>query len=240
MLRLFKNLTKKEVLCILISLVLIVCQVWLELKMPDYMSSITQLVQTEGSSMSDILTQGFYMLVCAFGSLLSAIVVGFFAATTASSFATTLRKILFDKIFRLSTNEMKKFSVSSLITRTTNDITQVDMIIGMGLQMMAKAPIMATWAILKILDKGFEWSVLTGACVIILLITVALILIRVLPRFSLVQKLIDNVNKVTGENLLGIRVIRAFNAEKFQTDRFETVNNELTSLQMSIKKHLLL
>ena len=236
MLRLFKNLTKKELLCILISLVLIVCQVWLELKMPDYMSSITQLVQTEGSSMSDILTQGFYMLVCAFGSLLSAIVVGFLAATTASSFATTLRKILFEKIFRLSTHEMKKFSVSSLITRTTNDITQVDMIIGMGLQMMAKAPIMAAWAILKILDKGFEWSILTGACVIILLITVALILIKVLPRFSLVQKLIDNINKITGENLLGIRVIRAFNAEEFQTNRFEKVNNDLTSIQMSNQK----
>ena len=236
MLKLFKNLTKKEILCILISLILIVFQVWLELKMPDYMSSITQLVQTEGSKMSEILTQGFYMLLCAFGSLISAIVVGFFAATTASSFATTLRKILFDKIFKLSTNEMKKFSVSSLITRTTNDITQVDMIIGMGLQMMAKAPIMAVWAVLKILDKGFEWSVLTGACVIILLITVTIILLTVLPRFSKVQKLIDNINKVTGENLLGIRVIRAFNAEEFQTNRFEKVNTDLTNIQMSNQK----
>ncbi len=232
MLKLYKNLTKKEITFIIIGLILIFFQVSLELKMPDYMSSITQLVQTEGSKMSDILIQGFYMLSCAFGSLISAMIISFIAATTASSFATTLRKLLFDKIFKLSTNEMKKFSVSSLITRTTNDITQVDMIIGMGLQMMAKAPIMAVWAILKILNKGFEWSILTGVCVIILLFTVSIIMTLVIPKFSKVQKLIDDINKVMGENLSGIRVIRAFNAEKFQTDRFENVNNDLTSIQM--------
>ena len=232
MLKLYKNLTKKEIMYIIISLILIVIQVGLELKMPDYMSAITRLVQSEGSSMKDIIEQGVYMLLCAGGSLISAIIVGFFAATTASSFAATLREILFKKIFKLGVSEMKKFSVSSLITRTTNDITQVDMIIGLGLQMMVKAPIMAVWAILKILNKGFDWSVLTGVCVIILMTTVATLMIVVLPKFSKVQKLIDRINGVGGENLLGIRVIRAFNAEEFRTEKFEEVNNDLTSIQM--------
>ena len=232
MLKLYKNLTKKEIMYIIISLILIVVQVGLELKMPDYMSAITRLVQSEGSSMKDIIEQGVYMLLCAGGSLISAIIVGFFAATTASSFAATLREILFKKIFKLGVSEIKKFSVSSLITRTTNDITQVDMIIGLGLQMMVKAPIMAVWAILKILNKGFEWSVLTGVCVIILMTTVASLMIAVLPKFSKVQKLIDRINGVGGENLLGIRVIRAFNAEEFRTEKFEEVNNDLTSIQM--------
>ena len=232
MLKLYKNLTKKEIMYIIISLILIVVQVGLELKMPDYMSAITRLVQSEGSSMKDIIEQGVYMLLCAGGSLISAIIVGFFAATTASSFAATLREILFKKIFKLGVSEMKKFSVSSLITRTTNDITQVDMIIGLGLQMMVKAPIMAVWAILKILNKGFEWSVLTGVCVIILMTTVASLMIVVLPKFSKVQKLIDRINGVGGENLLGIRVIRAFNAEEFRSNKFEEVNNDLTSIQM--------
>lgn len=236
MFKLFKNLTKKEILCILISLVLIVFQVWLELKMPDYMSAITRLVQTEGSEMSEILEQGMYMLLCAAASLASSVVVGFFAATTASSFATTIRGLLFNKIQKLSMHEMKKFSVSSLITRTTNDITQIDMIIGLGLQMMVKAPIMAVWAVLKILNKGIEWSILTGVCVIILMTTVSIIMFIVLPRFLKVQKLIDKVNQVTSENLSGIRVIRAFNAEEFQTNRFEEVNRDLTNIQLSNQK----
>lgn len=236
MFKLFKNLTKKEILCILISLVLIVFQVWLELRMPDYMSAITRLVQTEGSEMSEILEQGMYMLLCAAASLASSVVVGFFAATTASSFATTIRGLLFNKIQKLSMHEMKKFSVSSLITRTTNDITQIDMIIGLGLQMMVKAPIMAVWAVLKILNKGIEWSILTGVCVIILMTTVSIIMFIVLPRFSKVQKLIDKVNQVTSENLSGIRVIRAFNAEEFQTNRFEEVNRDLTNIQLSNQK----
>ncbi len=236
MFKLFKNLTKKEILCILISLVLIVFQVWLELRMPDYMSAITRLVQTEGSEMSEILEQGMYMLLCAGASLASSVVVGFFAATTASSFATTIRGLLFNKIQKLSMHEMKKFSVSSLITRTTNDITQIDMIIGLGLQMMVKAPIMAVWAVLKILNKGIEWSILTGVCVIILMTTVSIIMFIVLPRFSKVQKLIDKVNQVTSENLSGIRVIRAFNAEEFQTNRFEEVNRDLTNIQLSNQK----
>ena len=230
--KLFKNLTKKQLVLIVISLVLIVGQVWLELKMPDYMSSVTRLVQTEGSKMSEIIKNGAYMLGCAFGSLVSAIIVGYLAANLASSFATTIRSLIFRKIAEFGTEEIKKFSTSSLITRTTNDVTQVDMIIGLGLQMMAKAPIMAVWAICKILNKGLEWSILTGCCVAILLVTVAIILIIVLPRFERVQKLIDKINAVTRENLTGIRVIRAFNAEEFQSDRFEDANEDLTAQQL--------
>ena len=230
--KLFKNLTKKQLVLIVISLFLIVGQVWLELKMPDYMSSVTRLVQTEGSKMSEIIKNGAYMLGCAFGSLVSAIIVGYLAANLASSFATTIRSLIFRKIAEFGTEEIKKFSTSSLITRTTNDVTQVDMIIGMGLQMMAKAPIMAVWAICKILNKGLEWSILTGCCVAILLVTVAIILIIVLPRFERVQKLIDKINAVTRENLTGIRVIRAFNAEEFQSDRFEDANEDLTAQQL--------
>ena len=232
MFKLFKNLSKKDIVRILFCLILVVVQVWLDLKMPDYMSAITRLVQTDGSKMSDILRQGSYMLSCAFGSLISAIIVGYFAANIASSFATTIRRKIFNKIENFGMQEMKKFSTSSLITRTTNDVTQVDMIIGMGLQMLVKAPIMAVWAILKILNKGTQWSILTACCVLILLIFVTILFIVVLPKFEKVQKLIDKVNGVTRENLTGIRVIRAFNAEEYQEERFDKVNNDLTNLQM--------
>ncbi len=234
--KLFKNLTKKEVIGIILGLILVVFQVWLELTMPDYMSEITRLVQTEGSLMSDIIKQGALMLSCAFGSLVASVVVCYLAANIASSFATTIRMKVFRKIQEFGTEEIKKFSTSSLITRTTNDVTQVDMIIGLGLQMMIKAPIMAVWAILKILNKGLEWSILTGCCVVILLTTVVIILIIVLPRFEKVQKLIDRINGVTRENLTGIRVIRAFNAEKFQQGRFDEVNTDLTNTQLFNQK----
>ncbi len=234
--KLFKNLRKKEIIGILFALVLIIIQVWLELTMPDYMSEITRLVQTEGSLMKDIITQGALMLGCALGSLISSVVVCYLAANIASSFATTIRTKIFRKIQEFGTEEIKKFSTSSLITRTTNDVTQVDMIIGMGLQMMVKAPIMAVWAVLKILNKGFEWSILTGACVVVLLTTVIIILVIVLPRFEKVQKLIDKINGVTRENLTGIRVIRAFNAENYQQERFEKVNTSLTNQQLFNQK----
>lgn len=236
MFKLFKNIRKKECGFILICLVLIVAQVWLELRMPDYMSAITRLVQTEGSTMTDILEQGAYMLACAGGSLISAIIVGYFATRVASCFSATLRGKIFEKVERFGTEEIKKFSTSSLITRTTNDVTQVEMLIGMGLQLMVKAPIMAVWAILKILNKGFEWSLLVAGCVVILLLTISTLMIIVLPRFSKVQKLIDRINGVTRENLSGIRVIRAFNAEKYQKDRFENVNNDLTGMQLFNQK----
>lgn len=232
MFKLFKNLSTKDKIYVVICIVLIVFQVWLELRMPDYMSAITRLVQTEGSKMSDILEQGAYMLACAGGSLISAIIVGYFASLVASSFSATLRLKIFKKIQDFGIQEIKKFQTSSLITRTTNDVMQVEMLIGMGLQMMAKAPIMAVWAIMKILNKGLEWSILTAVCVAILLATVVTLMIIVMPRFQIVQKLIDKINGVTGENLSGIRVIRAFNAEKFQSDRFEKVNDKLTKTQM--------
>lgn len=232
MLKLIKDFRKKDILYILISFVLIVVQVWLELKMPDYMSSITRLVQTEGTTINQVIEQGIYMLVCAFGSLISAVIVGYLASHISSSFSMNLRNKIFKKVEKFSTQEIKKFSTSSLITRTTNDVTQIEMLIGMGLQLLIKAPIMAVWAITKILDKSVEWSMLVGICVIILLMTIGIIMIIVMPRFSKVQKLIDRVNSVIRENLSGIRVIRAFNAEKYQTNRFEEVNSNLTSMQL--------
>ena len=172
MLKLIKDFRTKDILYILISFVLIVVQVWLELKMPDYMSSITRLVQTEGTTINQVIEQGIYMLVCAFGSLISAVIVGYLASHISSSFSMNLRNKIFKKVEKFSTQEIKKFSTSSLITRTTNDVTQIEMLIGMGLQLLIKAPIMAVWAITKILDKSVEWSMLVGICVIILLMTI--------------------------------------------------------------------
>ncbi len=232
MFKLFKNFTKKDIILIITCISLVTLHVWLELKIPDYMSAITQLVQTDGSKMSDILQQGTYMIVCAFSSLICNIIVGYFAARISSGFSVTLRKKIFEKVENMGIAEIKKFSTSSLINRTTNDVTQVEMLIGMGLQAMVKAPIMAVSAIFKILNKGFEWSVLVAVCVAVLLFVVSTLMIIVLPRFEKVQKLIDKINSVTRENLSGIRVIRAFNAEKYQTNKFSNVNDELTKMQM--------
>lgn len=228
---LLKKITKKEILYVVLSLVLIIVQVWLDLKMPDYMSEITKLVQTEGSSISDILVQGGYMLACSVGSLLAACVVGFFAAYIATSLSAKLREELFSKVEEFSMEEMNKFSVSSLITRTTNDVSQVEMLIAMGLQLMVKAPITAVWAVLKILDKNFTWSAITGGAVLILLLTIGILMKLVFPNFKKVQTMLDNVNNVTRENLTGIRVVRAFNGEEYQENKFEDVNKELTRLQ---------
>ena len=232
MFKLFENFTKKDYFLILSCIVLIVAQVWLDLKLPDYMSAITRLVQTENSTMGEILKQGSYMLLCAFGSLTSAIIVGYLASKLSANFSLNLRSKIFKKVSLFSLEEMKKFQTSSLITRTTNDVTQIEMLISMGLQMLIKAPIMAFWAISKILDKSFELSMLTFGCVSVLLITIITLMIIVLPRFEKVQKLIDKVNGVMRENLTGIRVIRAFNAEEFQQDRFENVNKTLTDNQL--------
>lgn len=236
MFKMFKNFTKKDWLIILFSFTLITTQVWLDLKLPDYMSSITTLIQTEGSSIGDILIQGGYMMLCAFGSLISAISVGFLTSRLSANFSLNLRSKIFRKVGKFGMEEIKKFETSSLITRTTNDVTQIEMFIAMGLQMLIKAPIMAIWAVTKILNKNLEWSILTGVCVVILLFTVITLLIIVFPRFEKVQKLIDKVNGVTRENLTGIRVIRAFNAEKYQQNRFETVNKNLTNMQMFNQK----
>lgn len=230
--KLFKNFSKKDWIYIIICISLIVFQVWLDLRMPDYMSSITRLVQTEGSEMSEIIREGALMLACALGSLASAVVVGYFATHVSSSFSANLKTTIFKKVQEFNTEEIKKFSTSSLITRTTNDVTQIEMFIAMGLQAMIKAPIMAVWAVSKILNKSLELSLLTGACVLVLLITVGILMALVLPRFNKVQKLLDKINGVTIENLSGIRVIRAFNAEKFISKRFENVNDDLTNMQL--------
>ena len=236
MIKLLKNLTKKEWFLALISLILIIVQVWLELKMPDYMSEITVLVQTEVSQMSDIIKNGAYMLGCAFGSLVSAVIVGYLVATVAANFSKSVRKKLFDKVENLAMSEVKGFSTSSLITRTTNDITQVQMLVAMGLQLMIKAPITAIWAITKILNKSWQWSMTTGIAVLILLTVISILTIIVMPRFKIVQKLTDKINGVTRENLTGIRVVRAFNAENYQENKFEDVNTKLTNQQMYNQK----
>ena len=232
MIKLLKNLNKKDWLHSLICALLVIIQVWLELKMPDYMSNITRLVQTRGASMSDILTQGGYMLLCALGSLMSAIIVGYFAANIAASFSKRTRKQLFTKVENLGMEEVKKFSVSSLITRTTNDIGQIQMLISMGLQLMIKAPITAVWAVTKILGKSIEWSTITAIAVAVLLVTIGILMSIVMPKFKIVQALIDKINLVTRENLTGIRVVRAFNAEKYQEEKFEDVNKKLTNQQL--------
>ena len=236
MIKLLKNLTKKEWFLALISLILIIVQVWLELKMPDYMSEITVLVQTEGSQMSDIIKNGAYMLGCAFGSLVSAVIVGYLVATVAANFSKSVRKKLFDKVEDLAMSEIKGFSTSSLITRTTNDITQVQMLVAMGLQLMIKAPITAIWAITKILNKSWQWSMTTGIAVLILLTVISILTIIVMPRFKIVQKLTDKINGVTRENLTGIRVVRAFNADNYQENKFKDVNTKLTNQQMYNQK----
>mgnify|MGYP004582103217 CR=1 FL=1 len=236
MIRLFKNLKLKDWLLFFVAVLFIVSQVYLDLKMPDYMSKITTLVQTAGSEMKDILLNGGYMLLCAFGSLVAAILVGFLMARISSDFSLNTRSRLYRKVESLSSGDIKKFSTSSLITRTTNDITQLEMVLGMGLQLLIKAPIMAIWAINKIVNKNFEFSIITGVAVVILLVTIITITLIVFPKFKIVQKLTDKINSVTRENLTGIRVVRAFNAEKFQEDKFAKVNNDLTNQQLFNQK----
>ena len=236
MFKLFKNFTKKDIAAIITCIALIVFQVWLDLRLPDYMSEITKLVQTEGSTIGEILVQGGYMMACAFGSLLSSFVVGYIASKLSANFSYTLRGKVYNKVLSFGTEEIKNFQTSSLITRTTNDVTQLEMIIAMGLQMLIKAPIMAVWAVSKILNKSLQWSLLTGLFVVVLLVVIGIIMIIVLPRFERVQKLIDNINNVTRESLTGIRVVRAFNAENYQENRFGKVNEDLTKMQLFNQK----
>ena len=236
MVKLLKKLTWKDFILAAVAFVFIIVQVWLSLTMPDYMSEITKLVQTKGVLMSDILTQGGYMLLCAFGSLVSAIIVGYLISNIAASFSMRTRKSLFEKVENLSMEEVKNFQASSLITRTTNDITQIQMFIAMGLQLLIKSPITAVWAVTKILGKNLTWSMITAIAVVILLVTILVLMIIVMPRFKIVQNLIDKINGVTRENLTGIRVVRAFNAEKYQEDKFEKVNNDLTKNQLFNQK----
>ena len=232
MFKLLKKLRKKDFLLILVCAGLIVFQVWLDLKLPDYMSEITQLVQTEGNTMAEILTAGGKMLLCAFGSLAAAVIVGFFASYIAATFSKIIRKDIFEKVENFSEGEVKKFSTSSLITRTTNDVSQIEMLVAMGLQLIIKAPITAIWAVSKILGKSFTWSAVIGGGVLILLLTLTFLMIVVLPKFKIVQKLLDKINGITRENLTGIRVVRAFNAEDYQEKKFEETNSKLTKIQL--------
>lgn len=238
MFKLLKSFGKKEWLITIVSVSLIVMQVWLELKMPDYMSKVTILVQTEGSKMSDILINGGYMLLCAFGSLVGAVIVGYLIALLSAGFSKELRGKLFRKVEEMSMSEVKEFSTNSLITRTTNDITQVEMFVGFGLQLLIKAPVTAIWAITKILNKSWEWSMVTAVAVVILLVVIGILTIIVLPKFKIVQKLTDKLNEVTRENLTGIRVVRAFNAEDYQEKKFKNVNDDLTNLQLFNQKSM--
>lgn len=232
MFKLFKNLEKKDRCFILIALVFIVAQVWLDLKLPDFMSEITVLVETPDSSMQDILIAGGKMLACAFGSLVSGISVAVLAAKSGIDFAATIREKLFHKVQDFSMEEIGKFSTASLITRTTNDVSQIQILIVMGLQAIAKAPIMAVWAILKIYNKSWQWTASTEVALVILLSIVITCIVLASPKFKKMQVLTDNLNRVTRENLTGLNVIRAYNAEEYQEEKFEKANNELTSANM--------
>ena len=229
---LLKKMNRKQVIFVFICVIFITVQVWLDLKLPDYMTSITRLVQTEGSKMSDVLIEGAKMMACAFGSLISAFITGYFASYVAASFGKNLRRDIFTKVESFGMEEIKKFSTSSLITRTTNDVTQVVMFIAIGLQVIVKAPIMATWAIIKIAGKGYEWSIATIITVAIILLLISIIVKIVLPKFRKIQTLTDNLNRVTRENLKGIRVVRAYNAEDYQEYKFKNANEDLTNTHM--------
>lgn len=232
MLKLFRNLTKRDICLFLVAVLFIVLGVNLELTMPDYMSKITMLVQTEGSKMSEILLNGGYMLTCAFGSMLISILVGYLIARVTSDFSLNTRNKLFNKVLSMGMQDVKAFNTSSLITRTTNDITQLEMVLGMGMQLLIKAPVTAVIAVTKILNKNWQWSLATGIAVVVLLTTIGILTVIVMPKFKIVQKLIDKLNGVTRENLTGIRVVRAFNAEEYQEGKFNDVNNRLTNQQL--------
>ncbi len=228
MLKLFKYLKKREWIFVIFSIAFVVVQVWLDLKLPDYMSDITTLIQTEGSSMRDILTQGGYMLLCALGSMVTSVIVGFFAAKVAAGLAMRLRGMVYDQTLSFSMEEINSFSSASLITRTTNDITQVQLIIAMGLQVMVKGPVMAVWAIVKISGKSWQWTAATAVAVIVLLAVFGFIIGLAIPKFRRIQSLTDNINRISREQLTGLRVVRAYNAEEYQENKFEKANKELT------------
>ena len=227
MLRILKYLKWKEWLLVFVSLIFICVQVWLDLKLPEYMISITKLIVTPGNVVADIWDKGLWMILFAFGSLASSIMVGLFAAIIASKLSKRLRSEVFGKVEDFSMEEINKFSTASLITRSTNDVTQVQRTVAMGLQAMIKAPILAVWAIIKIYNQSWQWTTATGVAVLVLLITITMVLTFVLPKFRKIQTLTDNLNKVTRENLTGLRVVRAYNAEKYQEEKFDTANVEL-------------
>lgn len=229
MLKIFKNLKSRDWLFLFISAALVVTQVWLDLTMPDYTQKLTQSVSSGDVKMKVVLENGGMMLLCAVGSMAAAIACGFFASQIAANFAKTLREKLYDKITNFSDREINKFSTPSLITRTTNDVVSMQMLIAMGMQSIIKAPVMAVWAICKISSSSVEWTTAVIICVIVLVVTVSLLVGIAYPRFKAIQKLTDNLNDVTRENITGVRVVRAFNAEKYQEDKFAVVNKKITA-----------
>lgn len=236
MIKIFKYLNKKQGLQILVSLLLIVASVYLDLKIPDYMAKITMYVQTPGHSVSEIIGEGKWMILCALASLLSTVLVGYLSSVISSSFSRDLRSSIFAKVESFSQKDINKFSTASLITRSTNDITQIQMVIVIGLQILIKAPIMAVWAITKIYNKGFEWTVATAITLLILIVFVAIVMILVMPKFKIMQSLTDNINRVLRENLTGLSVIRAYNSESYREDKFAEANEELTQTQLFTSK----
>ncbi|WOD65054.1 ABC transporter ATP-binding protein/permease (plasmid) [Niallia taxi] len=232
MLKIFSHFQRKDWLLVFCALIFIVIQVWLDLKLPDYMAEITKLVQTEGSEISDVLSQGGFMLLCAVGSMVASIITVYFAAKVAAKFSNRLRGKVFDKTLSFSMEELTGFSTASLITRSTNDIMQVQMLIILGLQVVLKAPILAVWAVLKIMGKSWQWTAATGVAVFVLLVLIAIIVLVALPKFKVIQTLTDNLNMVTRENLTGIRVVHAYNSTKFHQNKFEKANNELTETNL--------
>ncbi|MCH4160223.1 ABC transporter ATP-binding protein [Bifidobacterium sp.] len=232
MVRICKYLSKMEITQLLLALVFIVAQVWFDLKLPDYMSDITQMVEQPGTQMSSVWTAGGKMLMVSLGSMACTVITGFIVARVAASFTQRIRSLQFAKVESFSTAELNKFSTPSLITRSTNDITQIQMFITMGLMMLVRAPIMAVWAVLKIAGKGFEWTLATGIAVAVLMIAIGILMVLVIPKFRSMQKLTDNINLVARENLVGVRVVRAYNAEDYQENKFEKANNDLTDTQL--------
>ena len=235
MLKLIKNMRRKEKEMALLCLVFVVVQIYFDLRLPDYMTELTMLIKTSGTT-ADIAAVGLKMLGCTAASAVLAIACGFLAAKTASGFSFAVREKLFRHVMDIGSEDMQDFSIPSLITRTTNDITQIQMIIAMGLQMMIKAPIMAVWAIIKILGKSWELSAVTAAFVVVLFTTVLLIMGSCIPRFRLVQKMTDKINRVARENLTGINVVHAFNAEEFQNEKFDGPSRGMMDLQMKNQK----
>lgn len=225
-------MNKKQWIQILLSLVFIVTQVFLDLKIPDYMSKITMYVESPGHTVSDIVGEGKWMLLCAFGSLSSAIIVGYLASKISASFSKNLRSRIFSKVESFSMKEINEFSTASLITRSTNDITQIQMVIVIGLQILIKAPIMAVWAIKKIYNKGFEWTMATAVTVLVLIVFVAILMVMVMPKFRMMQTLTDNINRILRENLTGLAVIRAYNSEDYREGKFDEANIDLTRTQL--------
>ena len=240
MLKIFKYLKRNEWLLVLVSIVFIVTQVWLDLKLPDYMAEITTLIQTEGTGTSELVVPGLYMLLCAIGSMVAAIIVGFFAAKVAAGLSMRLRGMVFDKTLSFSMEEINGFSTASLITRSTNDITQIQLIVAMGLQLIIKAPILAVWAVIKISGKSWQWTAATGGAVGALIVMLAVIIILVMPKFQSIQRLTDNLNRVTRENLTGLRVVRAYNSERYQEGKFEKANDDLTNTNLFANRLLAL